>query len=525
MEFGSEKTQIVVFSRSSQSGRSDYANIRLCGYTVGVTDSYKYLGLTLHSSLRWTEHAKTALAAARAASKRITTVALNAKKSRPALITEYVRTCLVPAFDYGIEFWGTALPDKTVRAFQATTAKPLRAALALPIHTHQLSVLHGCGIQPLATHIQHKQMQHASRVSRLLHDSPSHPTAQLYTALNNNFNEKRHSVLVDTAFVPLPTYLLTALMPDTRLAQGSTGLAPQRDQFQSPTQLDEQLKRARARVKNPRRVHTAIEAGWTALQKLHSATGSACRRQAETDPNGPNAPQPLDEVRLMRAYAAQLEWEESHMPSTQAEREALTPSDRNRRTTAPIAHCIHPPDAGGRPPLRFLRWRHTAHASRRLLDMRARLLFGRSYTAAVRTRFPTTTAAAQEDTTCTHPDCAAAGARETIEHLLLDCPHHTAARQSFRAELGRYNLDVSLINVLNPPERSSSEYTKLFALTNAFLRTIAATRQQLHLPALDGCPTYSATLPRPPPAAARPSAPLAAFTSSASAASLPLDTG
>jgi hypothetical protein len=164
----------------------------------------------------------------------------------------------------------------------------------------------------------------------------------------------------------------------------------------------------------------------------------------------------------------------------------------------------------------------------RLLCMRMRLLLGRSYTASVRKRFPANAAAAAASDICPHPSCAAASMKETIEHLLLECPYYDAARNRLQAGLARHELGVDhIVNILNPPERSSSAFTKLLALTNAYLRAIAATREQLRLPSLDDCPTYAVPLPQlpPPTAAARRPAPPAAAALHADAAPLPLDTG
>ncbi len=49
MRFGEAKTKVVVFGRGERPSATDtrFDDIQLCGYTVGVADSYDYLGLTI----------------------------------------------------------------------------------------------------------------------------------------------------------------------------------------------------------------------------------------------------------------------------------------------------------------------------------------------------------------------------------------------------------------------------------------------------------------------------------------------
>ncbi len=213
MRFGQEKTRVVVFNRSEHTDNKLFSGISLCGYQVAITNRYEYLGLTLSDDLTWHAHADSKLKAVRAAASRVTAVALGARPVQPAVVRELVRACVVPAFDYGIEFWGNGLPDATIRAFQAAVAKPLRAALGLPTTAHQHTVLWGCGVEAFATHVQHKQLLHLRRVSRLLQHDPQHPTCALYHYSHSRLHDEHGRLLGVHATLPLPVFLLNALLP------------------------------------------------------------------------------------------------------------------------------------------------------------------------------------------------------------------------------------------------------------------------------------------------------------------------
>ena len=550
MRFGQEKTQVVVFNRGDDQGDAQlFGGIPLCGYQVDVATSYDYLGLTLTKSLVWDRHAKRKLTAARAAAARVTTVALNARPAQPAIIRELVRACVVPAFDYGIEFWGNGLPDDTVRAFQAAVAKPLRVALGLPYTTHQHSVLWGCGVLPIATLTQHKQLLHLRRVSRLYHEDverqpardQGHPTVELYKYAHFTLPAETQYTRTLRAHVtlPLPVALLTSLLPSVDLSAAPPAGAATHP-LASPTQWRERQKRALeqaqaaeaadvdARRDARRDIERQRQAAWAALIALHTPEAAAAAAPSGNGLPGRAARQP-DSIRRVRTEAALLEWKETHMPATRAECDSLAPTDRSRRTTAPITRCAHDITATSHtgPPLRFLGPRHSALVRQLNVVRRARLLYGRSYTATVSRRFD---AAAAASALCTHPQCTAEGQDESIEHLLLHCPRyaHGRAHLEHRLAASGLPLPLRLINVLNPPERGRRQYAVLYSATDAFLTSIAHTRQQLGLPSLDNCPHYDHSRRRQPRSDTRPAAPAATAAASAIAAitaPAPLDTG
>ena len=523
MHFGEAKTKVVVFNRGKHCDDTHFDDIRLCGYIVGVANSYDYLGLTLSHKLKWDKHVERKLTTAREVARRLTSIAYNARPVEPAVIRELVRTCLVPSFDYGIEYWGIGLPDASARPLQAAMAKPLRVASGLPLTTHQLSTLRGAGVSPVATHTQHKQLQHLQRVSRLLHDDAEHPTAQLYTQLQSYDTDRRH-MLDATVTSPVPVYLVHAVLPfamdedDDRAAELALPTRQSERRTEAHTRAPKTAGRGAARAEPHGRRH---KDGWAMLKAMHRSPLLAAQ---DGDPDDHKT-----HLRATCDKAAHLEWTDSHEAAPPAQAAAaVPPAAKNRTTTAPLTSCLYDPDGSGSPPLRFLHPRYARHIRHKRLVCRMRLLYGRSYTATVRARFPTDTAAAAASTLCPHTACTAAGTEETIEHMLLHCPHYTTPRAALAAALNTHNLPPTLRSLLNPPTLTNKRHTlELYEQTDAFLSAITRIRRDNQLPALDGCPHYSVTAPPAPPAgtaghrrrvrrAAGPAAP---------AAPLPLDTG
>jgi hypothetical protein len=526
MRFGQEKTQIIVFTRGVKHLHTHYADVQLCGYTVAIADDYVYLGLTLSNDLSWKKHIARMKTKASTAATRITNAAVNARPPQPAVIRQMVRACVVPAFDYCIEYWGVGLTKTERASLQAAAARPLRAALSLPRTTHQHSVLWGYGVPALHTHIQHKQLQHLHRLARLQATNPQHPTVQLYQQLDNELMDEHHQQLPRDARGTVPTafYLLTAFTPHTLapppepVADGNDSAPPTLPHHPSPTSYRERIEAAWA--------WSAPDSGMGGVSERHRQQQQAFWERLATLRD----PATHERLRRIQRIAARREWKGTHRPPTQAECDALSATELVSRTTAPITRCTpvrdnkpHP----SQPPLHFLRQRYATNATHAQLVRRARLLYGRSYTAATRSRFPSQAAAPTTSTQCTNTDCTDG---ETVEHVLLYCPRHQLERGRLRRSLkAGCGMKLSLRTILNPPiSKGKKTFLAAYAASNTFLDSVAATRERLELPSLDTRPAA----PLPPHVAARPAGPvwvrrraLRRVALAVHAASAPLDTG
>ena len=314
--------------------------------------------------------------------------------------------------------------------------------------------------------------------------------------------------------MPTAVYLLTALLPHT-LAQPPDGLPHH---------------------PSPSSYKARIEAAWRWSAPDDNGAGGVSDRHREQQRQVWEAElatlrDPVIHERLhdVRREAARREWRGTHMPHGQAERTALSATERASRSTAPITRCTPAQDDTPhptRPPLHFLHHRHIADARHDELVRRARLLYDRSYTAATRFRFPSQAMAATTSARCTNGTCTE---DETVEHLLLHCPRHRQERRQLRSTLRLCHLPLGLRTILNPPaNKGEAAYRTLFTATSTFLSSVAATRAQLGLPPLDTRPV----LPLPPHAAAQPASPVRArrralrrAALAACAAPAPLDTG
>lgn len=524
MQFGADKTKVVVFNRSTIASNNQFDNINLCGYTVDVTDEYNYLGLTVTNRLEWGRHAARKIRQARDVSARLTYIARHARPVQPAVIRELVQSCLVPSFDYAIEFWGIGITDTVTRQLQAAMATPLRAALGLPRTAHQISVLHGAGIAPVATHIQHKQLMHLQRVAELRHDTTSgntdnttHPTALLYDSIRRHSYEPYGvaQLLGATVTTPIPAYLACTIPPNTMRDDIPAALT-------RPTTGTARLNAARRTDVPPRsrpaKAREATRRAWHTLDAMGTAAAATDEEIAQHAHRTAGARRQRDKIRSIRDRAAHLEWCDSHAKTQQPlpAVDALDPDNeapaqpapasrtsRTRTTTAPIVDCLDEPnDRNNRPPLRFLHTRYAPYSQRADLVRRARLLFGRSYTATVRRRFAsrTDTAAYTASTHCSHASCAATGIDETIEHVLLHCPRHATARAALVTAMAHHNLQLTLKTLLNPPALAARQHTtRLYIDTDRFLRAIARTRKHEQLPHLDNDTATDTHIPPSPP--------------------------
>ena len=225
MRFGSKKTQLVMFTSRRLPDLTDYTGSRslvLCDFHIGIADSYRYLGLQLHRSLRWQTHFGYIRDIARQCGSRVGRVAMQAKgavhfNAVRALVMSYV----IPSLTYALLFWGHRISEGDQRKIQRWIAHPLRCALSLPPTTHQLSVLEMCGVPSLSALCLTAQMAHLTRVQRL---PLTHPARALHDyQLTHPASSLLHNVLtpayalsptLHTAAVVLPQQLHDpALLP------------------------------------------------------------------------------------------------------------------------------------------------------------------------------------------------------------------------------------------------------------------------------------------------------------------------
>ena len=500
MSFGAKKTQLVIFSgRQKGPDRSNYEDsqaLRLCGFSIAIAPSYRYLGLHLHQhQLSWTAHFQHVLANARQAAARVARVALHAGKhmnlqSVRTLVTSY----LIPSFSYGILFWGRHLTPDNHHALHRCLALPLRCALSLPSTSHVLSVLEMCHIPTVDALTLQAQLAHQLRVGRL---PANHPTKVLHDFHLNQALKKRQEpqlLLQPDYGIPTAVHTATCVLPVVCYDRSLTPLLPDHHRLNipdlphgcAPNQFYWSLKGS-DRLEHSRTVyhlhHSLKELSWsrTALGGFKPAT-----------------------VRSLRDLAAHAAWKRQHyVPTPPLPPDAPVPDKAPKHSTNnPLTRAKalpglspylspHSPDS------------HTQRVRR------ARLLLGRSYTGTVRKQFHKGPAPAPADLDiCTHAQCHQRQLRDSIDHMLLTCPRHRHARQQLTTQLQPLHspttplLPLTLATILcsSPtdapralvePERQRADsgpvqhLRHLIRITSTFLDRVAEDRAAAGLPHLD----------------------------------------
>jgi len=221
MLFGEAKTKLVVFSARKHPDTSAYSSLDLCGFTIGLSTTYNYLGLRLDHKLSWTNHINYAISRAVAAARRVSTVALRADDPHANIVRALVLGYVIPSFTYGILYWGRNIPENLTtdkrRRLQAAYTRPLRIALNLPSTTHQLGTLDQFGVPTVASLVLREQLAHLARVSNGTLP-PNHPTHRLHTLSLDYKSYDPKNILSPANLLNTSTYLYTSVLPHVAFA-------------------------------------------------------------------------------------------------------------------------------------------------------------------------------------------------------------------------------------------------------------------------------------------------------------------
>jgi hypothetical protein len=486
MAFGAKKTQLVVFTTRQQPDTSAYSNLQLCGFTIAIAQGYHYLGLHLDHRLSWATHQEAAIRKARAASFRVTRVALRARETSFEAVRALVLGYLIPSFAYGALFWGRDpdLAHLTRRSLQGLIAQPLRVALNLPRTSHQTSVLTHCHVPTVRSLVLREQLAFLQRVCSPTALPTDHPTRQLHEAAIVLGNTQRpYNIMASSALTPLSVYLAASVYP--RLLHDPVMVAkvdPATRTALMPHGAHAEWHRGVTywtHLNKARRTH-ARQSGYTLAHLRDAITWTTTSAQHLT----------RAAARDIRAQYAHAEWQSEHQPQPALILTPTTAPSRQHPTSAPLTQCKPAP---GLPPY-LRRWSKSSHRERVL---RARFLLGRARTGSVRLRFAKAADRASIVELCTAPACqppalpapAPAPPADTIEHCILHCTRHDQSRRELGHTLDRLQLPLTLSTVLvahaPQPPLSSPQLASLLRDTATFLATVEAERLAAGLVPLD----------------------------------------
>ena len=158
-EVNAKKTQVVWFTRTKQYAPA--CTFRIGLFAVKAVLVYKYLGLWLQQSLRWTTHTDQLMERIRHDAYTVRRV-IDHSDARPVRFDVVHTLCtayLLPRWTYAIHF--VRATETWMRRTQSQLCSTIRTVLALPPSTHTLSVLSDAGIMPLAVYRDYRRLRAA----------------------------------------------------------------------------------------------------------------------------------------------------------------------------------------------------------------------------------------------------------------------------------------------------------------------------------------------------------------------------
>ena len=524
MQFGSDKTKLLLF-HAQQSLRdpkhnldlSPYQQLQVSGFTIGLADSYTYLGLELSAhQLCWTRHTRRALDACRLASASVMRVATRAKEPSFAAVRA-LSLSLVPSCMYGAAFWARNMKEATTRKFQSKFVAPLRAALHLPQTTHQLGTLIMCGMPTVQAEVVKDELRFARHLHQLQLEAAAnpqaedqrHPTVTTTSKLQQRAVKRRGRDLMLPAYsLDLVTHTYTTTVPDL-LDPNQPGVA------RRLSQLHQTALRLPPAPASLRRAVSFQQASTAVRQSpAYDRHGFSKTHVRELFAFSPAATAQLSPpiIRQIGHWTAFRQWEAQHPPppsapyvsavnSVMAALNSVVLALGNAGHVAPLLHAAPPPQLLRFDPRRhhsiapltscqtepgtafFLRQRDSSFSS---IVRRCRLLSRRAYTQETRHLFQKA-GAPHIDPACTWPICALAALpyhapAETVQHVLLDCPRYDSARLQLHTDLAAQGIAMSLtlpsiLLASIPAALDRAKQAALLACTNAFLDAVDATRK------------------------------------------------
>jgi hypothetical protein len=201
MQFGSEKSKLLMFSRSRGIPGSQrmFSGLRLNGFTLEMVSEYLYLGLWLQRDLSWSKQEQYTLAKARKDNYFITRV-IN-REGAPhfpairSLCVGYQR----PRCAYALELWQPS--EKCLRAMQSLIVHPLQKVLRLPRFSHHVGALVDSNCPSMLAFRQQQLLRFYARATQGL--PVDHPT---YIAVQADLNRFRlHKAVNFSPNCGLPT--------------------------------------------------------------------------------------------------------------------------------------------------------------------------------------------------------------------------------------------------------------------------------------------------------------------------------
>jgi hypothetical protein len=200
MVFSTEKSNVVWFTRKRKFTPPTTPLSMSATFPITAVGQYTFLGLTLHSQLKWKAHFEKVISKVRYSSHLIARVITQSGPPNAQAIRTFTQAILVSQYSYALMFWKPT--DQQFREIMRAIVAPLRKALQLPWSTSQMAILNEYGI---LTPQHQRQFQLLSFFQR--------------AALN------QHSLVIN------PVHEVIGSLRDRELRRLDTGTSSSRDPF------------------------------------------------------------------------------------------------------------------------------------------------------------------------------------------------------------------------------------------------------------------------------------------------------
>ena len=162
MRWNLAKSNIVCFARKQTGVRQYRQELRLSDAILQPTDSYTYLGLTLHKSGSWTAHFNKLKQRTRTTANLITRVNQRHTTPTPIIIRELVMAIPRAAMLWALPFWKPS--ESQFYQLNSILVGPLRNSLCLPVCTNRAAMLTEFGTADIQMTRQQQILQFVARL-------------------------------------------------------------------------------------------------------------------------------------------------------------------------------------------------------------------------------------------------------------------------------------------------------------------------------------------------------------------------
>ena len=443
MQANPDKSKVVIFSSAAprnhlwlnpQSINQQthwFHRLELDGFTLQLTNQYKYLGLLLDSNLNWTAHIEAVTKKANIASATICKLFTDQKHCpHPLAALKLVKALVIPVITYCIHFWLLTGPSQSqhsdaIDKLHSIIIRPIRMAANLPRTTHRLGVMVDFGLSTLHDSARQSLARFYIKYASLV----THQSADV-----QQFISTKSSMYSQQSINPLHPSIIRIIHDAHYQREIKSGPLVQHKKWTTTG--------ARARyIAIPHMIQT-IETSRSiiSMSSLVSSfppalTAVVAAQQQHSQLNITQFAE-THQMPLISRLSTILAW--------RSQWQSINPQ-HSRVTSAPLTAIKDQP--GATVLLNYI-------DDHRVIRTLMRLRHGRAFTHDVRVRFPSASlnpSAQQAVITpfCKNPPCLAAQVNDSVHHVLIDCPRHLSHRIHLLSSWSAHSFGAGTLHQLS----------------------------------------------------------------------------